>query len=660
MGTAALAVLVAVSAALRFGAGRGFDVPWISPDESIYALLGRSLWQTGSPTLLGVDAWGYSFLYPALAGGPLSLSDLTLGIELLQALQAVAMSATAVVVYLWGRRPLGPAWALVAAALSVAVPGLAYSGLVMTEALSYPVTALALASLSATLARPTPVLQALSLGAIVIALATHVRAAALVPALFLAVALQCWFERGREPARRQAGLLAATAAACATLLAGFALAGRWSDVFGAYGAAAGGYEVRAALADVFWHLGGTFVLVAGIPLVALALMIRECGQGRETDSAAQSLVAIAAAWTIAVVVEVGTFASRWVDHIAERDLLTVAPPLFLVFGLWLRRGLPRAGPGAKLAALAVAAPAVLLPVARFAVPEAALDAFSYIPLGQLAERTSAGTLELLFPLAAAGLVAAAILVPTRARLVLPALVAGVLVGFSILATREIDRLSALERAWVFDSGDPRWLDAVANGPVTYLHGSAYPAGAWKHVFWNERISEVAALAGSSSLDPLVPAALEVGADGDLRPTRAGRDAELVAAPAELAVAGERIAEAPRSTDLTGLALWRADLPLRLDSWRTGVQPNGDITGAAKLTVYRCGRGRLELTLLGKQGTPVEIRADGLTVARPEIAPGAAWTDAIPAPANADGRAPCVFEVVSPGLLGSTRFAFVRE
>ena len=51
-----------------------------------------------------------------------------------------------------------------------------------------------------------------------------------------------------------------------------------------------------------------------------------------------------------------------------------------------------------------------------------------------------------------------------------------------------------------------------------------------------------------------------------------------------------MAGAPRSTDLTGLALWRADRPLRLDAWRSGVQHNGDITGAAQLTVYRCGRG----------------------------------------------------------------------
>jgi hypothetical protein len=657
--TAALALLVAASAAVRYAGGRDFELPWIAPDESIYALLGRSLWETGSWTLLGAEAWGYSFLYPALVGGPLSLAGVELGVELVQALQAVAMSATAVVVYLWGRRPLGPGWALVAAALAVVVPGLTYSSLVMTEALSYPLTALALFALAAAVTRPTPLRQALVLGSIALALATHVRAAALVPALFLAVALQCGFERGWQPARRQAGLLVATAIAAAGLLVGFALAGRWSDVFGAYAAAAGGYEADAAVADVVWHFAGTFVLVAGIPLVALALELRECVRGREPDPAARALVATAAAWTAAVVLEVGIFASRWVDHIAERDLLTLAPPLFLVFGLWLRRGLPRAGVGAKLLALVVAAPAVLLPIGRFATPEAALDAFTFIPLERLAARTSTATLELAFPLVAAALVAAAMLVPRRARAVLAALVAVVLAGLSIAATREIERLTRLDRAWIFDTGDPRWLDAVAEGHVTYLHGSAFPAGVWKHAFWNERLEAVAAVDGAAPLDPLDPVRVSVAADGRLRAS--GRlDGELVAAPAELALAGERLAVAPRSAELAGLALWRPERPLRIEVWRAGFHPNGDIAGIARVSVYRCGPGRLELTLLGKQGTPVELRADGLTVARPEIAPGAVWDGTIPAPADADGRSPCVFEVVSPGLLGSTRLEFVRE
>ncbi len=546
-----------MSAGVRYAAGRGFELPWISPDESIYALLGRSLWETGSPTLLGEQAWGYSVVYPALIGWPLTFSDLALGVELVQALQALVMSATAVIVYFWGRRLLGAAWSLVAAALTLAIPGLAYSGLLMSEAALYPIVTLALAAIASALARPSRTAQALVLGATLLALLTHVRAAALIPALFLAVALQCWFARSLGPARRQAGLLAVTAAA---VLVGFAVAGGWSDGFGAYAAATSGYELGAAAADIVWHLGGVFVVVAGIPLVALAIMVSECAGGRERDATAQALVATAAAWTLALVLEVGTFASRWVGHVAERNLLTVAPPLFLVFGLWLRRGAPHAGLRTKLVAVAVAVPVILLPVARFAVEEAALDAPSFIPLWRLGQSTSVSTLEVLFPLGAAALVAAALLIPRRARAVLPVLVGVVLAGLSLVSTREAAQLSRLDRAWVFDTGDPRWLDSAAGAPVTYLHaGSAFSVGVWKHAFWNGSLDTVAQLGDAASVGPLVPVQVELSEDGVLRAANDGPfQPTLLAAPSALELVGERVAEAPRSTDLTGLTLWRAE------------------------------------------------------------------------------------------------------
>ncbi len=134
----AVVLLAAVSAALRFWATRGLDVPWIAPDESIYALLGRSLWEDGSPSLLGAAGRSYSLVYSALVGLPLTLDDLGAGVTIAQAVGALLMSATALVVYLWGRGPLGAWWAVVAAGLTVAVPGLAYSGFLMSEVAIYP------------------------------------------------------------------------------------------------------------------------------------------------------------------------------------------------------------------------------------------------------------------------------------------------------------------------------------------------------------------------------------------------------------------------------------------------------------------------------------------------------------------------------------------
>jgi hypothetical protein len=344
-----------------------------------------------------------------------------------------------------------------------------------------------------------------------------------------------------------------------------------------------------------------------------------------------------------------------VGHVAERDLLTLAPPIFLVFGLWLSRGVPRPRVWAQAAALLVAVPAVLLPVKRFAVKEAALDAFSFVPLWRLGAVASETTLEVAFPLVAGALVAAAVLVPRRALVVLPILVLGVLVTLSFVSTREITQLSRDDRAWVFDIGDPRWVDAAADGPVTYLHASSgFSAGVWKHLFWNDRIDAVAALPAAAPVGPLEPATVSPRFDGLLLDTEGNRlEAELVAASSDLELAGERIAAAPRSTDLPGLSLWRIERPVRVRTWRGGFQPNGDIIGEASVTVYGCGPGRLELTLLGKQGEPVLLTANGIPRQRFSVPSGDVWTGAVEAPPDSEGRTTCVFGISSPGLLGST-------
>ena len=88
--------LALASAAIRFEAGRRLEVPWIAPDESIYALLGRSLWETGVPSLVR-DAYfsGYvDSLYPGtdrLSAHPERPCDLVS--RLAQALGALAMSS---------------------------------------------------------------------------------------------------------------------------------------------------------------------------------------------------------------------------------------------------------------------------------------------------------------------------------------------------------------------------------------------------------------------------------------------------------------------------------------------------------------------------------------------------------------------------------------
>jgi hypothetical protein len=92
----------------------------------------------------------------------------------------------------------------------------------------------------------------------------------------------------------------------------------------------------------------------------------------------------------------------------------------------------------------------------------------------------------------------------------------------------------------------------------------------------------------------------------------------------------------------------------------GVNPIGDFTGVARVAVYGCAPGRLELTLLGKGAAKVEVRVDGIPVRELRPPRGGVWTGAIPAPWYATGKGRCVFELDSVGgPTGSTRVEWRR-
>ena len=104
------------------------------------------------------------------------------------------------------------------------------------------------------------------------------------------------------------------------------------------------------------------------------------------------------------------------------------------------------------------------------------------------------------------------------------------------------------------------------------------------------------------------------------------------------------------------------MPVRLRQRVTGIRPNGDLHGgeSARIKVFACGPGRLELTLLGKQGLPTRVLVDGQVIAESTIPPGGAWRPSIPTPASADGTGDCVFQLATDGLIGSTRIEWLPD
>ena len=203
---------------LRAAAATGVAAPWIVPDEPLYGLVGRGL--LGEPTVLGDAAPRLSLVTPAVLSVPgLVTDDIAHALAGAQVLQALAMSSTAAIAFAWARPLAGDRWAYGAAFLTVAVPGLAYAGLMMTEALFYPIATLALWSLARLATRPTLARHAVFLAAAALAVLTRLQALALLPTAAAALAAAAVIARRRDLLRAVVPYAALTAAGLLALVA---------------------------------------------------------------------------------------------------------------------------------------------------------------------------------------------------------------------------------------------------------------------------------------------------------------------------------------------------------------------------------------------------------------------------------------------------------
>lgn len=661
----AVGALVLVSTVARFALSRGVAAPWIAPDEQLYGLLGRSLAAGDGLRVLGESVPYYSLLYPLFVALPFIGGDLAGSVTGVQAIQALLMSATAVPVYLWARPVAGPRWALLAAGLTVLIPGLAYSGLLMSEALYYPVATAAAWALATCLRDPTLARQALLLGAIGLALATRLQAVGFAGVIVTAIVLLAASERSTAPFRRMLPTLGVVGVVAAVWVGTRIALGGVGELLGAYAplTEARAYSATDVAQSIVWQMGAVTLLTVGIPLVALGVLSWGTLRGQETDPRVRALVATGLAYMSVTVIEVSAFASRFVEHVTERQLLSVAPPAFVAFAVWLHRGVPRPQPVTTIVTLAVAASTLLLPLDRVATPAAAADALSTIPLEQLRRHLAEGTFEAVYAGAAAVVLVLAVLMPRRAAPALAGIVALALASGSLIASREIRERSQAERESTFAGMQTDWIDSSGARDVTLLlTGERFWPSVWQEIFWNASITRVVRLPGVESAGVMRQDVVAPEADGQLS-TLSGNDlaARYLAAPAGVSIVGERVATLPTWAEQPGMAVWRADAPVRLAQRVVGLKPNGDLYGGevAAIRVFACGAGRLELTVLGKQGLPTRVIIGGAVAAARAVPPGAVWRPSIRAPASADGSKVCVYWLETDGLIGTTRVEFVR-
>jgi hypothetical protein len=656
---AILAGMVAVSTALRSVAGLRVPTPWIAPDEMVYGLLGRGLYHAGQLTILGGATPFYSAVVPLLVGLPLSLGNLERGYAILKVIQALVMSLAAVPVYMWGRSLMAKHWALVAAALTLALPGLAYSGLVMSEVAFYPTLVLAAWAAARTLETPTRGRQAVLVLAAVLAVATRLQAVVLVPIFATALALEAVIARRRMQLKKFVPTFAA-AGLVGALWIGWRLSANGS-LLGGYGDVAGSYGLGRAAHFVGYHVVDVGLLAGIFPFCALLVLFFSGLSQGETNARVRAYLAVSMAAVVWFVIEVGVFASREVGLLAERDLIALAPLLFLAFALWLDRGLPGSYWLRALVALAVAGGVVALPLGTLVVPDALPSAFSLIPLEHLRRLTSLHATELVLAVAVASAGALFAFLPRRLGALLPVILLLALSGGSVSASREVAAQARTQKVRLLGPVR-RWIDNRADGPVAYVYdGQVWWNAPWENVFWNRRIQWVYDLPGDHVPGPLPQESLDVLPTGELRPLGVSSPARFAVAPVNYAFAGEEVATAAQfGTDRQGLGLWKIVPPLRLSTITTGLLPNGDIDRVAVLNVYGCRSGMFDLVMLVKQPQSVRVVLDGRLVRRATFSSPTTWHVRLTISPSALGSSRiCRLSVHPAALLGTTRFAFNR-
>jgi hypothetical protein len=654
-----LGCLVGLSALLRFVAGLAVPSPWYMPDEVIYGELGRSLFREGRFEILGGTPDFYGVVYPALVGLPLAVLDPDRAYVLLKALQAAVMSLAAVPVYLWGRSLMSSRWALVAAALTLALPGLAFTGFLMTEVAFYPVLVLTAWAMARALVRPTLGRQATVVAAVLVATMTRLQAIVLVPAFALAVALDAALARTWLRGLRRFLPAAAGFAAVAVLWIAVTLLGG-GGALGAYSVTGEAtYGAWDAVRFTLYHAADLLLLTAVVPVVAVVLLAVEAARGRERAPEARAYLAVTAAIALVSVAAVGVFASRWLGRLAERNLIALAPLLFLGFALWLDRGAPRPRFATLAAGVAAVGLLAFVPWDDFVTRAAQPDAFSIIPLEWLRLTYPDLDPRLVVVVAALELVALLALLPRRATWALPATVLALLVAASIPVSIEVAEESEAFAAATTGS-DRRWIDRAADGPVAYLNGGEKPwsAGApvWINLFWNRDVERVYNLFDAHVAGPVPRGAVWPAPDGRLRGPR-GRpvDAGHVVASTRMTFVGERVGVSDAK-----LALWRLVPPLRLSSRTTGLDPSGVIASTGSLVVYDCRGGELLVSLRSPADQTVQIRQGDELVRSVPLEVAVPWTGRIPAAAPAGpGPRTCRFTVEVEKPLRAERLDFVR-
>jgi hypothetical protein len=487
----ALGGLVVVSIVVRTWAAWLRATPNYFPDEGIYAALSRSIAHGHLPAVRGHVAHFPALLQPILTAPAWWFGSLETGYRVTQLIQSVAISTAALAVW-WAARRLGigRGYAFAAAALTVAVPDVGYSGWVLSESFAYPLFIAAVAAGAVALARPTKRAQGAFLAFALLASFARMQLAVLLLAYLAAAVI---LRRVREQRVVVGGLALAVIVALAGGL------GYYKQAPTAFHLVSPGAVGRNAL--VLAYAAGWIVVPAGLLGLVGAF-------ARPRNELERAFGVLAATSALAVFAETTLYG--YSDLTYERYGFYLFPLLFLGFGLYAERGLPWRRAYALLAA-GMFLVSSLVPLSGWAA--AGRNAHSLFLTGVLKVQAlvgSPGSGALLVAFVAAVLSLVSIVCVWRG---LTQLVAALGVAFCIAASvfaTSFDVQNSRNVKASFLPAGPDWF----KGDATVVSAGGRTS-ALEQFFWNSGAKRLALLPGATKPDVFAASFTHVTKTGGL-------------------------------------------------------------------------------------------------------------------------------------------------
>jgi hypothetical protein len=616
-----LGAIVVASIILRAVLSHRVVGPWIFVDELIYSELGRSAFQGFS--IRGVPVSGYGNLYPFVIAPVFALvTDLVSAYNVVKIFNSTVMSLTAIPVYFIARTLMGRRWALVAAALSVIVPSMAYTGMVMTENAFYPAFALTMLLIVRTLHRPTIIRQVLAFAGVFLCYEVRPQGAIIAPALIasviLIVVLDAVFADTGERLRQlgkgvlqflPTWLILAAATLAMAIIAQSRGTG-FSSLLGAYSITAEDrtrYQAKPVIAWFLLHIAEMDLWLCILPFAALLVLI-----GIALTRTGERSVRVFACAAVPIMLLMSAVVSAFVvfanvARIEERNLFYIGFLALIAFCWWGSTGFERRQPRWFIVTLVVAAfLPVTLPFEWLLSNSAVSDTFGvFLPYAIQSRLMDASFTPFIVGLGAV-LAICALLITTPKRIYLPVVVvAGFLLLTGAAVDRRTDKAAAAARAI---SVPQNWVDQAvgADADVSVVAvGGSDPMRVWQAEFFNRSLGPVltlfAPLAGG-----LPDTVVNVRPDGTLT----NRDdvpigSAYVLTDSLTGLAGPVIARDERF----GMTLIKTGDPIVVKETVSGVYNDGWSGADITYTRYACSGGRVQMRVNSNHG----IHAGPVTV-----------------------------------------------